>query len=65
MFFLVLVSDHDVVYATINIKVTRFQTNKIKFIRNLKSFDESSFIDDFKTLPVAASFGVSDADEKL
>ena len=35
------------------------------FIRNLKSFDESSFVDDFKTLPFAASFGVSDPDEKL
>ena len=59
-----LVSDHDTVYATINIKVTRFQTRH-KFIRNLKNFDESSFIDDFKTLPFAASFGVSDPDEKL
>ena len=34
-------------------------------MRNLKYFDESSFIDDFKTLPFAASFGVSDLDEKL
>ena len=59
-----LVSDHDAIYATINIKVTRFQTRH-KFIRNLKNFDESSFIDDFKTLPFAASFGVSDPDEKL
>lgn len=59
-----LVSDHDAVYATINIKVTRFQTRH-KFFRNLKSFDESSFIDGFKTLPFAASFGVSDPDEKL
>ena len=59
-----LVSDHDAVYATINIKVTRFQTRH-KFIRNLKNFDESSFIDDFKTLPFAASFGVFDPDEKL
>ncbi|KAK2555264.1 hypothetical protein P5673_023248 [Acropora cervicornis] len=58
------ISDHDAVYATINIKVTRFQTRH-KFIRNLKSFDESSFVDDFKTLPFAASFGVSDPDEKL
>ena len=31
----------------------------------MKNFDESSFIDDFKTLPFAASFGVSDPDEKL
>ena len=52
-----LVSDHDAVYATINIKVTRFQTRH-KFVRNLKSFDESSFVDDFKTLLFAASFGV-------
>lgn len=59
-----LVSNHDATYATINIKVTRFQTRHI-FIRNLKNFDESSFIDDFKTLPFAASFGVSDPDEKL
>ena len=59
-----LVSDHDAVYATINIKVTRFQIRH-KFIRNLKNFDESSFIEDFKTLPFAASFGVSDPDEKL
>ena len=34
-------------------------------MRNLKNFDESSLIDDFKTLPFAASFGVSDLDEKL
>ena len=34
-------------------------------MRNLKNFDESSFIDDCKTLPFAASFGVSDPDEKL
>ena len=33
-----LVSDHDAVYATINIKVTRFQTRH-KFIRNLANFD--------------------------
>ena len=46
------------------IKVTRFQIRH-KFIRNLKNFDESSFIEDFKTLPFAASFGVSDPDEKL
>ena len=59
-----LVSNHDATYATINIKVTRFQTRH-KFIRNLKNFDESSFIDDFQTLPFAASFGVSDPDEKL
>ena len=59
-----LVSDHDAVYATINIKVTRFQTRH-KFMRNLKNFDESSFIDDFKTLPFAASFGVSNLVEKL
>ena len=58
------VSDHDAVYATINIKVTRLQIRHI-FIRNLKNFDESSFIEDFKTLPFAASFGVSDPDEKL
>ena len=37
-----LVSDHDAVYAAINTKVTRFQTRH-KFIRDLKSFDESSF----------------------
>ncbi|PFX25164.1 hypothetical protein AWC38_SpisGene10187 [Stylophora pistillata] len=59
-----LVSDHDAVYATINIKVTRFKIRH-KFIRNLKNFDESSFIEDFKPLPFAASFGVSDPDEKL
>ena len=59
-----LVSDHDAVYATIYIKVTRFQIRH-KFIRNLKNFDESSFIEDFKTLPFTASFGVSDPDEKL
>ena len=46
------------------IKVTRFQIRH-KFIWNLKNFDESSFIEDFKTLPFAASFGVSDPDEKL
>ena len=34
-------------------------------MRNLKNFDESSFIDDFKTLPFAASFGVSNLDDKL
>ena len=59
-----LVSDHDAVYAIINIKVTRFQIRH-KFVRNLKNFDESSFIEDFKTLPFAASFGVSDPDENL
>ena len=31
----------------------------------MKTFHESSFIQDFKTLPFAASFGVSDPDEKL
>ncbi|CAH3149016.1 unnamed protein product [Pocillopora meandrina] len=58
------VSDHDAVYATINTKVTRLQIRH-KFIRNLKNFDESSFIEDFETLPFAASFAVSDPDEKL
>ena len=31
----------------------------------MKNFNESCFIDDCKTVPIAASFGVSDPDEKL
>ncbi len=59
-----LVSDHDAVYACINIKVTRFET-RYKYIRCEKNFNELNFVKDFKTLPFSVIYGVADPDEKL
>ena len=59
-----LVSDHDAVYACVNIKVPRFE-KRYKFIRHEKNFREEDFIADFKTLPLSSVYGVSDPEDKI
>ena len=60
-----LLSDHDAVYACINIKVTRFQP-RYKYIRDERNFDETAFKEDFAALPftIIDTFPDTDA-EKL
>ena len=43
-----LVSDHDAVYACLNVKVSRFE-KRYKYIRREKNFNEANFIEDFTT----------------
>ena len=59
-----LFSDHDAVYACVNIKVTRFQP-RYKYIRDERNFDEAAFIEDVKGLPMSAVYGVDDPEEQL
>ena len=59
-----LLSDHDAVYACVNIKVTRIQP-RYKYIRDELNFDETAFIEDVKGLPMSAVYGVDDPEEQL
>ena len=59
-----LLSDHDAVYAFVNIKVTRFQP-WYKYIRDERNPDETAFIEDVKGLPMSAVYGVDDPEEQL
>ena len=56
-----LVSDHDAVYACVNIKVTIFET-RYKCIRYEKNFNEFNFVEDFKMLPFSTIYGVANPD---
>ena len=58
------VSDHDAVYATINVRVSRF-TPRCKYIQNEKSFKESEYVQDFMTLPLSLVYAMESPDEKL
>jgi exonuclease III len=58
------ISDHDAPYACVNLKFKRFQT-RYKFIRNVKHFDEETFVDDFSTIPFSLVYSTDDLDEKV
>ena len=58
-----IVSDHDALFACINVRVDRFQP-RYKFIRNLKKLNEQDFINDFHALPVASCNLFSECLEK-
>jgi hypothetical protein len=59
-----IVSDHDGIYASINARVPRFEA-RYKYIRYIKSLNESLFIEDFSTLPLSVIAYSDDPDEQL
>ena len=52
-----IVSDHDVPFACINVRVNCYQP-RFKYIRNMKTFDEQEFISDFDTLPLNVVYSI-------
>ena len=52
-----IVSDHDVPFSCINVRVNLYQP-RFKYIRNMKTFDEQEFISDFETLPLNVVYSI-------
>lgn len=59
-----IISDHDAIYARINVRLPRFQP-QFKHIRDMKNFKEESFVEDFSTLPMSIISCSDDPDEQL
>ena len=59
-----IISDHDTIYASINVRLPRFQP-QFKHIRDMKNFKEESFVEDFSTLPMSIISCSDDPDEQL
>ena len=59
-----LVSDHSAPYVCVNARVTRFLP-RYKYIRNERNYNEVSFVEDVKNIPMNIVYGVDDPDEKL
>ena len=59
-----LVSDHSAPYVCVNARVTRFLP-RYKYIRNEQNYNEVSFVEDVKNIPMNIVYGVDDPDEKL
>ena len=59
-----IVSDHDALFACINVRVNRYQPG-YKYIRNMKTFDEQEFISDLNTLPLNIVYSSDDPEEQL
>ena len=59
-----IVSDHDGIYACVNVRVPRFQA-RYKYIWDIKHLNEESFIEDFSTLPLSVITYSDDPDEQL
>ncbi|PFX24876.1 hypothetical protein AWC38_SpisGene10518 [Stylophora pistillata] len=59
-----IVSDHDAIYACINVRLPRFQPC-YKFIRDIRNFNENVFKGDFSTLPLSVIYYSNDPDEQL
>ena len=57
-------SDHDGVYACVNVTVPRFKP-RYKYIRNTTTFDKTAFINDFQTIPFAVAESYDDPDDQL
>ena len=45
-----IVSDHDGIFACVNVRVERFKP-RFKFIRYMKNFDDQAFVDDLEQAP--------------
>ena len=58
------ISDHDVPYACINVRITRFEP-RFKIIRNERQFVENAFLEDVAALPLNIVYSTDDADDKL
>ena len=59
-----IVSDHDAVYACVNVRLPRFQP-PYKFIRDIRNFKEDVFKEDFSSLPLSVISYSDDPDEQL
>ena len=59
-----IVSDHDAIYACVNVRLPRFQP-RYKFIRDIRNFKENVFKEDFSTLPLSVISYSDDPDEQL
>ena len=59
-----IVSDHDAIYACVNVRLPRFQPH-YKFIRDIRNFNEDVFKEDFSTLPLSVIYYSDDPDEQL
>ena len=59
-----IVSDHYAPFASINVRVNRYQP-RFKYIRNMKTFDEQQFIGDLDTLPLNIVYSSDDLEEQL
>ena len=59
-----IVSDHDAIYACVNVRFPRFQP-RYKFIRDIRNFNKDVFKEDFSTLPLSVIYYSDDPDEQL
>ena len=59
-----IISDHDAIYACINVRLPRFQP-WFNRKRDMKNFKEESFVEDFSTLPMSIISYSDDPDEQL
>ena len=59
-----MISDHDVPYVCINVRITRF-VPRYKFIRNEKNFNAHAFIEDFEQLPLSIVYSTDDPDMQV
>ena len=59
-----IVSDHDAIYACVNVRLPRFQP-RYKFIRDIRNFNEDVSKEDFSTLPLSIISYSDDLDEQL
>lgn len=58
------ISDHDVPYATINMRITRFLPH-YKFIRNEKNLNLQSYKEEFSALPLNIVYGLGCPDDMV
>ena len=59
-----IVSDHNAIYACVNVRLPRFQP-RYKFIRDIRNFNKDVFKEDFSTLPLSVIYYSDDPDEQL
>ena len=59
-----IVSDHDGIFACVNVRVERFKP-RYKFIRYMKNFDEQAFVADLEQAPFSLIYLSDDPDFQL
>lgn len=59
-----MVSDHDAVFACVNVRIPRFQP-RYKFIRQEKKLDEKEFKQDFSSLPLHVIYVLESPDDMV
>ena len=58
-----IISDDDGIYACVDVRVSRYQP-RYKYIRNIKIFNEKSFLEDFSTLPPSVTDNPDDHNDQ-